>query len=231
MAIRPVFVPDLSADKPRVETREVEFQWFPGLSKSQKQKSVESLHESALVSGLSNLLEISSKSKDALGNQLSAFELKITTRKQKIFSVECAFQGSKVFEYGGPFVDLLDKTSREAKMDIRLKESGNLCEFEFYGQRFPLKPRTYFYDWLYISALHQNSSLAEMVCSYRAFTDIEFNPKKSINCQAYSVALYVSLYHAKFLDDAMDSKEAFLELLQDEYKLKDDDIAVQGTLL
>ena len=28
---------------------------------------------------------------------------------------------------------------------------------------------------------------------YEAFTDIEFNPKKSFNCQAYSVALYKSL--------------------------------------
>lgn len=65
---------------------------------------------------LDKILEISSKSLTSLGVELSAFNLKIITKKlQKSFSVECAFQASKVFENGGPFIDLLDKTSIEAK--------------------------------------------------------------------------------------------------------------------
>lgn len=55
----------------------------------------------------------------------------IKTRESKSFSVETAFQGSKVFEKGGPYVDLLNGTSRDAKKDMRLKESGNLIEFLF----------------------------------------------------------------------------------------------------
>ena len=102
----------------------------------------------------------------------------ITTKeKKRSFSVETAFQSSKVFEKGGPYIDLLEKTSRQAK-----KESGNLIKFRFFNSEFSLKPRTYFYDWLYLNAIHQNEVLSDQVISYRGFTDIEFNPKKSINC-------------------------------------------------
>ena len=33
------------------------------------------------------------------------------------------------------------------------------------------------------------------------FTDIEFNPEKSLNCQAYSAALYSSMVKNKILDN------------------------------
>lgn len=52
--------------------------------------------------------------------------------------------------------------------------------------------------------------MIEEILSYSAFTDIEFNPEKSINCQAYSVALFVSLHKQNLLDDAIASKESFL---------------------
>ena len=45
---------------------------------------------------------------------------------------------------------------------------------------------------------------------YQAFTDIEFNPKKSINCQAYSVALYVSLRQRGLLEETIKNKDSFL---------------------
>jgi len=193
MATRPVYIPKL--DSVGVITKNIDFKWFPGMSKSQKQKSVKSLHDAANKLGVSKILEISSKSEEDLGVNLSAFNLMIKTRQSKSFSVETAFQGSKVFEKGGPYIDLLNGTSREAKKDIRLKESGNLIEFLFFKDKFPLKPRTYFYDWLYINALCQNKELSNTITSFSGFTDIEFNPKKSINCQAYSAALYVSLFN------------------------------------
>ncbi len=124
-----------------------------------------------------------------------------TTRTNRLFSVESAFQSSKVFENGGPFKDLLAKTSKEAKKDVRLKESGKLIAFEFSGKRWKLEPKTLFYDWLYINALstEMNRTIADEITNYNAFTDIEFNPQKSINCQARSAALYVSLYKADIL--------------------------------
>ena len=55
---------------------------------------------------------------------------------------------------------------------------------------FRLEPRTFFYDWLYVSALAGHLELVNELERRAAFTDIEFNPKRSINFQAHSVALF-----------------------------------------
>lgn len=231
MANRPVYVPKKNGSI-GVSEIDVEFHWFPGMSKSQKQKSIASLHSTASERNISPVLEISSKSEQELGVSLSAFNLLITTRKHKrTFSVESAFQGSKVFQRGGPYIDLLEKPSREAKKDIRLRESGNLLRFAFFNTEFALKPRTLFYDWLYINALNQNEVVADQVLKYAGFTDIEFNPKKSINCQAYSAALYVSLSFSSLLSDALESPSVFEEILSDVYAKRERNFEVQGALI
>ena len=69
-----------------------------------------------------------------------------------------------------------------------------------------------FYDWLYLKALVANPELAAAVETYDAFTDIEFNPERSLNCQARSAALYRSLVHAGKLEEALSSQEAFLRI-------------------
>ena len=106
MANRPVYMPKL--DSIGVVVKDVDFTWFPGMSKSQKQKSIQSLHKAANELGMSTILEISSKSEEDIGVSLSAFNLMIKTKQSKSFSVETAFQSSKVFEKGGPYIDLLD---------------------------------------------------------------------------------------------------------------------------
>lgn len=194
MAKRPIFMP-VTEGPTLVTTLYVDFEWFPGMALSQAQKSIAALHaatrEQTEVDGV---LEISSKSLQEAGTKLSAFNLKIRTIKYKQeFSVECAYQASKVFERGGPFIDLLGKTSLEAKRDPRLTEYGRLTKFAFFGTEWELEPRTAFYDWLYMNALHKHPTLANEVLQYRAFSDIAFNPERSINCQAYAAALYVSL--------------------------------------
>ncbi|WP_339023070.1 DarT1-associated NADAR antitoxin family protein [Aeromonas salmonicida] len=216
MADRPLFIPSTEGNN-LVKTEHVTFQWFPGMHISQKQKSIDSLHLSAsLLHGWSNILEVSTKSKSELGVALSAFNLTFTTlRHQRTFSVECAFQGSKVFENGGPFTDIFEMTSREAKKDERLRTSGRLTGFCFFGYKWPLEPQTAFYDWLYINALNKQPQLVEQLLAYSAFTDIEFNPERSINCQAYSVALYVSLCKSNLLMQALSSPESFLNLLSE----------------
>lgn len=232
MANRPVFIPIINKPYPGVIIKDIEFKWFPGMSKSQKQKSIQSLHKSANELKIDPILEISSKSEVKLGVALSAFNLMITTKKQKrSFSIETAFQSSKVFEQGGPYTDLLGGTSIEAKKDLRLKESGNLKSFSFFDTLFPIKPRTFFYDWLYINALKQNKDLSDEIISYQGFTDIEFNPKKSLNCQAYSAALYVSMAKMAVLQDALISPKAFQNILSDEYNTKDESLIIQESLL
>jgi hypothetical protein len=182
----------------------------------QKQRSIEALHRSAKdLLDLDKILEVSSKSPNPLGVELSAFNLKFTTKKHQItLSVESAFQGSKVFERGGPYVDLYEAPSREAKLDERLKSSGRLVGFRFFGIEWPLVPATAFYDYVYICTLQKNPELSKAILDYDAFTDIEFNPERSINCQAYSLALFVTLTKRGLLETVTSSQDAFLDSIR-----------------
>ena len=213
MARRPVYLPQL-INHTLVRTEMVEFQWFAGMAVSQKQKSIRSLHAAAIVEGLcTRPLEVSSKSTIEAGIALSAFNLSgISPRSGRAFTVETAFQSSKVFDGGGPFRDLLYGSSRDAKKDQRLQESGRLKHFDYFGVRWELEPKTAFYDWLYINTLARNEELVDEVKGYDAFTDIEFNPERSINCQAYSLALFKALQGRNLLNEALLSKEIFLEV-------------------
>ena len=215
MASRPIFMPSLSGPL-LVVTKHVEFQWFPGMAMVQSRKSIASLHAEAQQRlQVREVLEISSKSPTELGVALSAFNLMIKTVKhEREFSLECAYQASKVFERGGPFVDLLNARSIDAKRDPRLNQHGRLIKFRFFGTDWPLVPRTAFYDWLYINALHKRPELADQVLTYRAFSDIAFNPERSINCQAYAAALYVSLAERGLLtDDVLKDQATYLSVI------------------
>lgn len=214
MATRPVFLP--RRDRPGVIVRLVEFRWHAGLSATQKKRSIRELHDAAhKMLPATHLLEISTKSDDEIGVELSAFNLSFTTKRHgKEISVESAFQGSKVFENGGPYTDLYLQDSRSAKIDKRVRDGKNLLRFEFFRQSWPTRPITAFYDWLYIKALSQHEELSRAVLEYEAFTDIEFNPERSLNCQAYSAALYVSLTKNREIDRALSSGESFLELVE-----------------
>lgn len=214
MAKRPIFIPQNTGDF-LVKSAFVNFEWFAGMAVSQKQKSIDSLHAAASkqIPQISKVLEVSTKSKNELGVALSAFNLMITTRKKsRIFSVECAYQSSKFFNSGVQYIDLLDVSSREAKKDIRLKQSGLVQSFIFYGDIWPINPVTAFYDWLYVNALKNKPEYHDLLDEYSAFSDIEFNPEKSINCQGYSVALFCALKNRGLLEYATESKENFLSL-------------------
>jgi len=216
MAERPVFAPSLTGPT-LVRTWDISFAWSAGMSVKQAQKSIDSLHEAAKQQmRVDKVLEISSKSRDPKGVKLSAFNLMIRTKKyNQTFSVECAYQSAKVFEQGGPYKDLREKTSREAKLDPRLKESGKLVKFRLFDAEWGLEPKTAFYDWLYINALHNEPELAEYVLQHRAFSDIAFNPERSLNCQAYSAALYVALHERDLLSpEVLRRKESYLEALK-----------------
>ena len=80
------------------------------------------------------------------------------------------------------------------------------------SRAFPLESRTFFYDWLYVGALAGRPELVNELEHYTAFTDIEFNPKRSINCQAHSVALFQGLRAADAVDRALESADTFLRV-------------------
>ena len=212
MAQRPVF--RICDAMPYYRAESVTFQYFGGFAASQQKKCVKSLQDAfRALHPQEKVLEISSRSETELGVQLSAFNLTMRTPDGRICTVETAFQAGKVFENGGPYRDLLGKTSREAKKDPRLKESGKLISFCFSGELFPLEPRTCFYNWLYLSALHQHPELTEPLMEYTAFTDIAFNPQKSINCQAYAAAVYVSLRRNGLVEKALSDPQSFRDIV------------------
>lgn len=213
MANRPVYV--AKNTPPFVEIVNVDFKFYNGFSMKQKRLSINSLHDAFKENyPQMNILEISSKSENPLGVKISAFNLEFFHKDSgKSFSVESAYQAGKIFEGGGPYVDLLNKTSRKAKKDERIKNSGKLTGFKFFDEVFPLEPTTFFYDWLYINALNLNENLAEEILNFDAFTDIEFNPKKSLNCQASAAAIFVGLSRANLINDALSRKEDFLQIV------------------
>ena len=187
MATRPVYY--IFGGK--VCGRDMEFEWFAGFSVSQKQKSVNSLHNAirTLVPD-AHPLEISTKSTEPLGVKLSAFNLKLDGRP-----LECVFQSSKVFDDGTdkPHTEWLSLHPKEAKTAaVAMHSAGlKLTAFEYNGIRFPLLPKTAFYDYIYLNAVRESLTADEIahLADYDHFTDIEFNPKRSLNTQARTAAL------------------------------------------
>lgn len=215
MVKRIVYMP---YDKPPyVREFSISFEWNKGFALSQKQKNIMALHHRfKKIFPESNVLEISSKSLQELGIKLSAFNLtKFVPSLQKKIPVECVFQGGKVFSKGGPYTDLYLVSSKEAKKEERLKTSGELKNFYFEKETMPLFPKTIFYDWLYMNALIENNVYIGELIKYNAFTDIEFNPSKSINCQARAAALFVSLYKLKKIENCKDFN-SFYKIINNE---------------
>ena len=63
----------------------------------------------------------------------------------------------------------------------------------------------------------KNSNLIDEINNFDAFTDIVFNPKKSINTQARSVAIAKTLYNRnQFSDIRMNEFQAFFNNSQNE---------------
>ena len=204
MAERPVFF----LSRGRVTSKTYSFEWFPGFSASQKRKSIDSLHRAVLrASPEDHPLEVSTKGGEPLGVRLSAFQLRLDGR-----TLENIFQSSKVFQDGGPYPDLLDVPPRDAKRDPRLRASGPLTAFRFQGADFPLEPKTAFYDYIYLAAASQSLTAEELgvLLAYDCFTDIEFNPARSLNTQARTAAL-LRLLLEEFGRVPQLSREEFLQ--------------------
>ena len=191
-ATRPVFVPCNSA--PWVESVEVSVN-SRYVQRSEMTSYIKSWHETANVSPI---LECSSVSPDPIGKTLSAFNLTFDTPSGRTISVECAYQGSKVFTGGGPYHDLYGTDSRSAKKDRRCRESGQILGFKFFNRKFGLKPQNSFFNWLYLSALVRRhpSIIKHLGKEYEGFTDVFRAFGMDRACQAESVAMAVGLERA-----------------------------------
>ncbi len=213
MEERPVFSPEYNGDQ-LVKEQMVPFEWILGSSVAQKQKNVMALHESAKELGLLPILEVSTKSETSLGCELSAFNLRVLISDGSEITLEAAYQGSKKFQLGGPFRDFFTMSGSEIKRDRRLHTSGELLSYSFDGLDWDIDPKNAFYDWLYLNALNRKGNVIDQFSDYVGFTDIEFNPKRSINCQARSCAMYVSLYSRGILNEVLEDVSKFIDVLK-----------------
>lgn len=210
MVTRPVFYPDYSKVGVKVVSSAA-FKWSPGFSISQQRKNVEALHGAIVASGAASMpLEVSRKSGVPIGISLSAFNLGAWSGN--VFcTVESVYQASKVFAGGiGPFPGWYGKDPGEVRQRIKDLGTVKIVAYKVGSMVWGLTPTRGFYDWLYCRALYKNPSLVAQLRSYDCFTDIAFNPVKSLNCQAYAVALYLSMLAQGVLEDALTSKETFL---------------------
>ena len=200
MAKRPAW----TIENGNVICKEFDFAWNGGFAVSQKRKNINALHQSIAEATGQTALEISSKGEVELGNKLSAFKMKTTG----VF-IENVFQASKRYENGGPYLDLLDVAPKDAKRDERHKTSGRLLAFVRNDEDWPLEPKTVFYDYIYVLAVIENFGCELDINEYNWFTDIEFNPGKSINCQARAVAIY-KLIQEKAAFNVLNDRSAWI---------------------
>ncbi len=209
MANRPVFVS--KQEYPYYNQIGVEFEFHTGFALVQKQKSIASLHRSFKEKyPKGQIIEISSKSPVLLGTRLSAFNIMYDLKGVEV-SLESIFQGSKVFEHGGPFHDIYKMGPVEAKKDPRIRENGGIICFDLDGTLFQSEPKDFFYNWIYSKTIYSHKDLLEELQEYDAFTDIEFNPQKSLNCQARTVAIIRGLMMAGDLEIAMKTPGDYLQ--------------------
>ena len=116
---------------------------------------------------------------------------------------------SKVFEDETCFEFLKDCSPRDAKRYIRENGQKLLKCYRYEGKEIPLSTGTLFYDYIYICALMQNPDVSSALIEYDLFTDIEFNEKKGLNCQARACAIYSYMLRTGTVDKYMDSMASF----------------------
>lgn len=211
MAVRSVMIP--TPEYPFFEDVSVNMPWFGGFAPQQKRRCYLSLHLNFLADPrYSNCcpLEISSASHVPLGSELSAMNLKKFSRNLgHDIIMETAFQSSRIYirpdgSQTGPFPELLELPGRKCKKQVKeMSEGLHSYRYSFDGLDFPAPAFhiSLFYDWLYLNALceESNRETGEALISggYDAFTDIA---TKSLNSQARSCAIFVSLYRLGLLD-------------------------------
>lgn len=182
MAVRPIFISTGDISKPFI-SQDINFKWISGMSYSQKCKRRDSLAiEISKLYDIKRWLEISTKSDKEIGVKLSALNLILNTSTGSN-SVENIYQSSKVFE------------------------DGKITSFKYNDCVFENDPTGMFYDYIYMYAFLQNSNLIKDFIQYDIFSDIEFNPKKSLNTQARACAIFKTLCDNQSLDIIKDQNE------------------------
>lgn len=175
MANRPIYLSTGNILNPYHEEN-INFEWVPGYSYKNKERRRESLKkEIEKQYDIAKWLEVSTISDKDIGRKLSALNLMLTLTDNSKHSVESIYQTSKIY------VD------------------NHIVKFKFRSTEFENNPYGMYYDYLYMVALYQNQEYHELIKNYYLFTDLFFNPNKSINTQARAIAIFKTLYDNNYL--------------------------------
>ena len=213
MAKRPVFVPNPSGTRLVTEVP-VEFHWHPGMAASQKKKkrcriACGGEQPSRTCQYPRDIEQVRAQGRHPAQRIPSAPDERTGMRPPwNAGSREARF--SKAAD---PLP--ISISSPRAKQNVTLDcvKAGDLVGFRFEGRDFPLSPATAFYDWIYIRALAPHSDWAQKLGRFDAFSDIEFNPTKSVNCQARSCATFVALCHRREVQAAANDFDHYKTLM------------------
>ena len=182
MAVRPIFISSGDIEKPFIK-KDISFKWVSGVSHIQLCRRRDSLSsEISKLYDIKKWLEVSSMSDKEIGIKLSALNLILNT-SNGTDSVQNIYQSSK--RYSFDFTDY----------------------FKYNDLVFDSTPTGMFYDYIYMCAILQNSHLINDLVQFDIFTDIQFNPNKSLNTQARAVAIFKTLYDNNSLSIINDHEE------------------------
>ncbi len=156
--------------------KHINFEYFRGRDHKQKVKSIKAMQHAIMAAESGGkVLEVSKYSPSDLGKQLSSLNLEYENSEGKTYPVINIFESSKVFEFGGPYRDLLHVDPKDLDEDPRLKESGRLLGFHFEDEPYTLEPRSLFFDYIYIRALHQYKEIQDKLLEYDMISDVTYN--------------------------------------------------------
>ncbi len=207
MAVRKVYI-SLAA-YPYAKEISVTFPWSNKSKQQNVQAVLDSFHD---VYPDVSALEVSLAASRPEGIHAAAMKLPLhLDAMEQDVPVGIVYEASKVFENGGPYVDLLQCSRQKVQKDPRLQQSGKCIRYCLQGTEFSMEPHPYaFFNWLYGCALRQNPEKTDDILKYRAFSDLDLgSTKKDRNSPARAAAVYAGLAAAGKLD-CLDSYEAFV---------------------
>ena len=154
-------------------------------------------------------LEVSSRSRDPLGRELSAMNLP-AAGDPRGRPVEAVYQAAKCYGGGGPDASGCDSGYAAKGRDRERRRDGPLAAFEHEGRRWPAESGSAFYDWLWTrSAIARwGIGIVDRLREYGAFSD-QFHHAGALACQAKTAAMVAGMGQAR-VQAAIESPEAWL---------------------
>lgn len=206
MAVRKVYLS--MAEFPYAKEVPVTFPWSNGSKHQNIQAVLDTFHD---VYPEVPVLEVSLASAQPEGVGAAAMKLPLRLADGQELPVGVVYQGSRVFENGGPYTDLWQLSRQKVQKDPRLHQSGRCIGYRLEGTDYPAEPHPYaFFNWLYCRAVAQNPDRGQELLRYGAFSDLDLGSAKTDrNSPARAAAVYGGLKAAGRLD-CLASYEAFV---------------------